>query len=72
VGGRVQKYDDLPPVYRKNIDHQMPLDERAAGSAPPLTEPQVIDLVCFLRTLTDGDQRNVEADGAASAARCAE
>lgn len=72
VGGRVQKYDDLPPAYRKNIDRQMPLDERAAGSAPPLTEPQVIDLVCFLRTLTDGDQRNVEADGAASAARCAD
>ena len=52
----VQKYDDLPAAYRANIDLQLPLDGRAAGSRPPMTERQVGDLVCFLETLTDADQ----------------
>ena len=43
-------------IHRKNIDTQLPLDGRAAGSAPPMTEQQVIDLICFLRALTDDDQ----------------
>src|SRR4051812_1962040 len=33
VGGTVQKFDDLPAAYRSNIDTQMPMDGRAAGSA---------------------------------------
>ena len=70
IGGHVQKYDDLAPAHRKNIDGQMPLDGRAAGSAPPLTEQQVVDLVCFLRTLTDGDQRNVDLEGTVDGTRC--
>jgi cytochrome c peroxidase len=53
VGGKVLKYDDLPAPYRKNIDTQLPLDGRAPGTQPPLTDRQVNDLVCFLRTLTD-------------------
>jgi cytochrome c peroxidase len=56
VGGVVQKLDDLPAIHRKNLDTQLPLDGRAAGSAPSMTEQQVIDLICFLRTLTDDDQ----------------
>jgi len=59
VGGTVQKFNDLPPAYRKNIDKQLPLDGRAAGSAPPMTEQQVNDLVCFLRTLTDDFQPGI-------------
>lgn len=43
----------MPPAYRGNIDKQLPLDGRAAGSQPPMTERQVADLICFLRTLTD-------------------
>jgi cytochrome c peroxidase len=58
VGGTVQKFDDLPALHHKNIDKQLPLDGRAAGSAPPMTEQQVSDLTCFLRTLTDDDQVN--------------
>jgi cytochrome c peroxidase len=54
VGGRVQKYDDLPEAYRGNIDPQMPLDGRRAGTKPPLSEQQIADLICFLETLTDG------------------
>jgi cytochrome c peroxidase len=53
VGGAVQKFDDLPAVHRGNVDRQLPLDGRAAGSAPPMTEQQVVDLICFLETLTD-------------------
>jgi cytochrome c peroxidase len=56
VGGTLQKFDDLPAAYRKNLDPQLPLDGRAAGSEPPMTEQQVEDLICFLRTLTDEDQ----------------
>jgi cytochrome c peroxidase len=54
VGGTVQKFDDLPPAYRVNIDPQMPLDGRAAGSANPMSEQDISDLICFLKTLDDG------------------
>ncbi len=53
AGGVVQKFDDLPLAYRGNVDRQMPLDGRAAGSEAPLTEAEVADLICFLETLTD-------------------
>jgi cytochrome c peroxidase len=53
-GGTAQKFDDLPTAYHSNIDPQMPLDGRAAGSTPPMTEQNIADLVCFLGTLTDG------------------
>ncbi len=56
VGGRVQKFDDLPAAYRANIDPQMPLDGRAAGSANPMSEQELQDLICFLKTLDDGYQ----------------
>lgn len=56
VGGTVQKFNDLPAGYRKNIDAQLPLDGRAADGTPPMTEQEVADLVCFLRTLTDDYQ----------------
>jgi cytochrome c peroxidase len=49
----VQKYDDLPAAWRVNIDPQMPLDGRKAGSKPPMTEQNMADLICFLETLTD-------------------
>ncbi|HXJ23793.1 MAG TPA: cytochrome-c peroxidase, partial [Polyangia bacterium] len=54
VGGVVQKYDDLPARSRDNIDPQMPLDGRKPHSAPPLSEGNIADLLCFLETLTDG------------------
>jgi cytochrome c peroxidase len=55
VGGKVRKFDDLPARHHKNLDSQLPLDGRAAGSKPPMTDQQVNDLICFLRTLTDAD-----------------
>lgn len=56
VGGVVQKFDDLPSKYRGNIDTQLPMDGRAPGSAPPMSENDIADLICFLKTLTDGYQ----------------
>jgi len=56
VGGQVKKYDDLPPQFVANIDTQMPLDGRKAHSAPPMSEQNIADLICFLNTLTDGYQ----------------
>ena len=52
--GRVNKYDDLPAQYRANLDEQMPLDQRRAGSKTPMTDAETQDLIAFLKTLTDG------------------
>jgi len=60
VGGMVQKFNDLPARYRPNIDTQLPLDGRKAGSTPPMTEAQIGDLICFLKTLTDGYQPSTQ------------
>lgn len=57
LGGVVQKFDDLPPAFHRNVDGQLPLDGRPRGAAPPMTEQQLGDLACFLRTLTDDDVR---------------
>jgi cytochrome c peroxidase len=54
VGGTVRKFDDLPAAYRTNIDAQMPLDGRAPGSPNPMSEQDISDLICFLKTLDDG------------------
>ncbi|HZV63327.1 MAG TPA: cytochrome c peroxidase, partial [Telluria sp.] len=54
VGGTVQKFNDLPAAYRTNIDTQLPLDGRDVGSTPPMNDAQIADLICFLKTLTDG------------------
>lgn len=54
TGGKVRKFNDLPAIHQGNIDTQMPLDGRAAASQPPMSEQDIADLVCFLKTLTDG------------------
>ena len=66
TGGTVQKFDDLPALLRTNIDAQMPLDGRAVGSRDPMTEEQLVDLLCFLDTLTD----DYEPGKTATAPRC--
>ncbi len=53
--GEVQKFDDLPPALRGNIDV---IDEpltRSLGAAPAWTEAQIDDVIAFLTTLTDRD-----------------
>ena len=52
---RKQRYNDLPPALRGNVDViDAPMD-RAAGDKPALSEAEVRDIVQFLRTLTDAD-----------------
>jgi cytochrome c peroxidase len=55
TGGKVQKYNDLPAAYASNIDMQLPMDGRAAGAAPPMSEQDISDLICFLNILSDAD-----------------
>ena len=52
-GGQVLKFDDLPLPYQPNINARVPLDGRAAGSRPAMSNQEMKDLVCFLQTLTD-------------------
>ena len=61
VHGKVEKYDDLPPGLRANIDTQKPLDGRQAGSAAPMTDQDMDDLEAFLGTLTDDYQAPVKS-----------
>jgi cytochrome c peroxidase len=51
--GSVHLFDDLPPGYPDDIDHDPPLD-RKPGAEPALTDADIDDLIAFLNTLTDG------------------
>lgn len=68
--GKVRKFDDLPPGVPVNVDRDPPLD-REPGAAPALSEPEIDDLIAFLRTLTDGDTAASSANslGAATSRR---
>ena len=50
--GSVHRYDDIPPGFSDNVDHDPPLD-RKPGAQPALTETDIDDLIAFLQTLTD-------------------
>lgn len=54
LGGQVQKFDDLPPRYRANLSTLAPFNGRRPGDRPPMSPQDLIDLECFLRTLSDG------------------
>jgi len=51
--GGIDKYDDLPPAAKANINMDPPFD-RKAGEAPALNPVEIDDIVAFLDTLTDG------------------
>jgi cytochrome c peroxidase len=54
--GGVNKFDDLPPQYRANVNATEGPYNRKPGEHPALS-PDEIDLVVeFLNTLTDGYQ----------------
>jgi len=48
-----QRFDDLPPPLRANVDTETPPYHRA-GKRPALRDDEIDDLVAFLHTLTDG------------------
>ncbi len=54
VDGQVQKYDDLPPQYRANVDVTDPPFNRKLGEQPAMTAQDMRDIIAFLHTLNDG------------------
>ena len=54
TNGVVQKFNDLPPAYRKNVNTTEVPYNRKPGDNPALTEAEIADVVAFLNTLTDG------------------
>ena len=62
VNGVVQKFNDLPPAYRANLDSvDVPFDGLPVGGTPHMSAQDVADLKCFLETLTDGYVQGVTA-----------
>jgi cytochrome c peroxidase len=53
VAGRIQKFDDLPEAYHKNVNMDPPFGGHPGGR-PALDEAEIADIVAFLGTLTDG------------------
>jgi len=52
--GKVEKFNDIPPRYRANVDTADPPLDRAPGDKPANTERDPQDIIAFLKTLTDG------------------
>ena len=52
VNGQVQLYNDLPAVYRTNVQQGAPF--RRLGQPPAISPQDAADIVAFLRTLSDG------------------
>ena len=48
-----QKWDDVPPKYRANVNIYAPVYNRNVGGKPPLTDEEIDQVVAFLNTLTD-------------------
>ncbi len=59
-GGHVVRDDDLPKAYAANLEEGPPFAP-GPGGRPLLDDREIEDVVTFLRTLTDADQRNVDA-----------
>lgn len=51
--GSIDKFDDLPPQYRGNVNMEAPFGGKPGGT-PALSEDEIKDLIAFLGTLTDG------------------
>jgi cytochrome c peroxidase len=54
-GGGVNKFDDLPPALRVNVDVMDAPLTRSAGESPLWNEADIDDVWAFLKTLTDRD-----------------
>ncbi len=52
--GNVDKFDDLPPQYRRNVNITEAPYNRRPGDVPALTDAEIDDVIAFLRTLNDG------------------
>jgi cytochrome c peroxidase len=54
AGGKVEKFNDIPPSYRTNTDTVDPPLDRTLGEKPANSEQDLQDIIAFLKTLTDG------------------
>lgn len=52
--GSVDKFNDLPPEYRKNVNTLEVPYNRPLGGTPALSDSEIEDVIAFLNTLTDG------------------
>lgn len=52
--GTVDKFNDLPALWRGNVNTSEAPYNRAVGAQPALSEAEIDDLIVFLGTLTDG------------------
>ena len=52
--GSVNKFDDLPPKYRGNVNTTEAPYNRKPGEAPALDDAEIDELIAFLKTLSDG------------------
>ena len=52
--GSVNKFNDLPPAYRGNVNTSEAPYDRGMGDAPALSDQEIHDVIAFLGTLTDG------------------
>jgi len=51
--GNVEKFDDLPPQYRANVNTEEVPYDRKPGEAPRLNDDEIDAVVAFLESLTD-------------------
>lgn len=51
--GGIVKFNDLPPIYRKNVNTEQPPYKRRDMVDPQALEKEIDDIVAFLKTLTD-------------------
>jgi cytochrome c peroxidase len=52
--GTIDKFNDIPPQYRANVDTTDPPFDRNPGEAPAMSPQDEQDIIAFLNTLTDG------------------
>jgi cytochrome c peroxidase len=58
--GGVQKFDDLPAQFQKNVNTTEVPYNRRLGDQPALSDAEIDDLIAFLDTLTDADLASAE------------
>jgi len=54
ANGVVQKFDDLPLEFHRNVNTEEVPYDRHPGQAPRLDDGEIDDLIAFINTLTDG------------------
>ena len=54
ANGVPQKFNDVPPLLKRNVNTEEVPYNRHLGDAPALSDDEIDDLIAFLNTLTDG------------------